>query len=108
MDTVTTGILIREKQLMQCYLAAAVNTPVTVMETASEGGAWGIALLAAYMDDGKRDGSLETFLDRRIFSTRTGEAVVPEEVDVEGFEALTRCYSAGLEVEKVVIAAVDW
>lgn len=102
------GGLFKTPGVMQKYLAAAMNTPVTVMETASEGGAWGIALLAAYLADGKRDGKLEDYLDRRIFPGLAGQAVAPDPADVEGFEVFTKRYVSGLDVEKAAIEAVDW
>lgn len=102
------GGLFKTPLVMQKVLAAAVNTPVTVMSTASEGGAWGIALLAAYMADGKRDGKLEDYLDKRIFTGLTGEAVAPTKEEVEGFEVFTRHYVAGLEIEKAAIKSMDW
>jgi sugar (pentulose or hexulose) kinase len=102
------GGLFKTPGVMQRYLAAAVNTPVTVMATASEGGAWGIALLAAYLADGKKDGRLEEYLDKRVFKELAGEAMEPDPADVEGFETFTRRYAAGLEVEKAAIAAIDW
>ena len=102
------GGLFKTPGVMQRYLAAAVNTPVTVMATASEGGAWGIALLAAYLADGKRDGKLEDYLDKRIFAQLTGDAVEPDPADVEGFEVFTKHYVAGLPIEKAAIEAVDW
>ena len=94
--------------VMNKILAAAVNTPVTVMATASEGGAWGIALLAAYLADGKRSGTLEQYLDERVFKDLQGEAVQPDPKDVEGFETFTKHYVAGLELEKAAIAAMNW
>ena len=102
------GGLFKTPGVAQRYLAAAVNTPVTVMDTASEGGAWGIALLAAYLADGKKDGRLEEYLEKRVFKDLAGEAMEPDPADVEGFETFTRRYSAGLEVEKAAIAAIDW
>ena len=102
------GGLFKTPLVMQKVLAAAVNSPVTVMETASEGGAWGIALLAAYLADGKKDGKLEEYLDQRIFAGLTGEAVEPDPAEVEGFEVFTKHYVAGLEAEKAAIKAVDW
>ena len=102
------GGLFKTPLVMQKVLAAAVNTPVTVMATASEGGAWGIALLAAYLADGKREGKLEEFLDRRIFAGLTGEAVAPDPAEVAGFEVFARRYRAGLAAEKAAIEAVDW
>lgn len=102
------GGLFKTPKVMQKYLAAAVNTPVTVLETASEGGAWGIALLAAYLADGKKVGKLEDYLDKRIFAALTGEAFSPDPEDVEGFEIFTKHYVAGLEAEKAAINCVDW
>ena len=102
------GGLFKTPGVMQRYLAAAVNAPVAVMETASEGGAWGIALLAAYLADGRRDGSLEEYLDERVFKDLVGEAVEPDPADVEGFEIFTDHYKKGLEAEKAAIEAVDW
>lgn len=102
------GGLFKTPLVMQRYLAAAVNTPVTVMATASEGGAWGIALLAAYLADGKKDGKLEDYLDNRIFAKLTGDAVDPDPEEVEGFEQFIQRYAAALDVEKAAIEAVKW
>lgn len=102
------GGLFKTPGVAQRYLAAAVNAPVTVMATASEGGAWGIALLAAYLADGKKDGKLEDYLDNRIFRELSGDAIDPDPAEVEGFDIFTKRYIAGLEAEKAAIAAVDW
>ena len=102
------GGLFKTPLVMQKILAAAVNTPVTVMATASEGGAWGIALLAAYLVDGKRDGKLEDYLEKRVFKGLTGDAVAPDSKDVEGFEIFTKHYSAGLDIERAAIKSMDW
>ncbi|MBQ4276261.1 MAG: FGGY-family carbohydrate kinase [Lachnospiraceae bacterium] len=83
--------------------AAAINAPVSVMETASEGGAWGIALLAAYMD--KKNGkSLSSFLSDVIFKDAKCEKCAPDAKDVAGFDAYIEKYKAGLKIER---AAVD-
>ncbi len=102
------GGLFKTPLVMQKILAAAVNSPVSVLSTASEGGAWGIALLAAYMVDGKKDGKLENYLDSRIFKDLTGEAVSPTPEEVAGFEEFTRHYLAGLEIEKAAINSMKW
>ena len=102
------GGLFKTPLVMQKFLAAAVNSPVTVMSTASEGGAWGIALLAAYLADGKKDGKLEDYLEKRIFRNLVGEAVSPDPEDVKGFEIFTRRYLAGLEIEKAAINAMKF
>lgn len=102
------GGLFKTPGVAQRYLAAAVNSPVAVMATASEGGAWGIALLAAYMADGKPDGKLEDYLEKRIFGSLTGDVIDPDPAEVEGFEVFTKHYIAGLEAEKAAIASIDW
>ncbi len=94
--------------VMQRYLAAAVNTPVTVLSTATEGGAWGIALLAAYLADGRREGKLEEYLDRRIFAGLTGQALEPDPAEVAGVETFTGRYVKGLEAERAAVACADW
>ena len=102
------GGLFKTPLVMQKFLAAAVNSPVYVMSTASEGGAWGIALLAAYLADGKSAGKLEDYLNSRVFKNLAGEAVNPDPEEVKGFEEFTRRYVAGLEVEKAAINAMKW
>jgi sugar (pentulose or hexulose) kinase len=88
----------------QRIMAAVMNAPVSVMETAGEGGAWGIAVLAAYLRQ-KSDGkSFEDFLSNRVFADFSGKTVAPDPVDVEGFQAFMERYRAGLPI---VRAAVD-
>lgn len=88
----------------QRMVAAAMNTPVSVMETAGEGGAWGIALLASYMIH-KEDGeSLGEFLENRVFAGNAGSTIAPEAEDVQGFDEFIRRYTKGLAIER---AAVD-
>ena len=102
------GGFFKTKGIGQRYLAAAVNVPVTVMDMASEGGAWGIALLAAYMLDRSPGERLEDYLDARIFKELSGETVAPRAEDVEGFRIFTERYKAGLSIEKSAIEAMDW
>ena len=83
--------------------AAAIDAPVSVMETASEGGAWGIALLAAYMDQ-KNGKKLDEYLSDVIFKDAKCEKVEPEEADVKGFDEYIEKYKKGLKIER---AAVD-
>ena len=101
------GGYFKTKGVGQRYLAAAVGAPVTVMDTASEGGAWGIALLAAYLD--KKDGEkLEDFLDNRIFKELSGETIEPAKEEIDGFDAFMDHYKAGLEIEKSAIEHMKW
>jgi sugar (pentulose or hexulose) kinase len=102
------GGLFKTPVVMQRYLAAAINTPVVVMETASEGGAWGIALLAAYLADGKNCGRLEDYLNERVFKDIVGDAMEPDPADVAGFEMFIERYAAALDAEKAAIDAVKW
>lgn len=87
----------------QRLLAAALNTPVSVMETAGEGGPWGMALLAAYMA-GKADGeSLEAYLANNVFAQARGHRAEPDTADVQGFARYLERYRAGLTVEKAAV-----
>lgn len=102
------GGLFKTKGVGQRYLAAAVHAPVTVMDTASEGGAWGIALLAAYLIDHKPNETLEDYLDHRIFKELSGETVQPDAKDMAGFQVFKERYKAGLAIETAAIAAMNW
>lgn len=102
------GGFFKTKGVGQRYLAAAVNAPVTVMDTASEGGAWGIALLAAYLIDKKANEKLEDYLEGKIFKELSGETIVPYAEDVEGFQVFMEHYKAGLSVEKTAIETMYW
>ena len=102
------GGFFKTKGVGQRYLAASVNAPVTVMDTASEGGAWGIALLAAYLADKKEGEKLEDYLEDRVFKHMAGETVTPDPKDVEGYEEFTKRYIKGLSIEKAAIEAMDW
>lgn len=102
------GGFFKTKGVGQRYLAAAVNAPVTVMDTASEGGAWGIALLALFLIDKKADEKLEEYLEMKIFTGVSGATIQPYEEDVKGFEVFMKRYKAGLSVERAAIEAMDW
>lgn len=98
------GGLFKTKGVGQGFLAAAMNSPVTVMSTAGEGGAWGIAILASYMLNKDAGETLDEFLDKKIFANEQGETMNPDPADVEGFDAFIKRYKAGLPIER---AAVD-
>lgn len=94
------GGLFKTKGVGQRVLAAAINSPISVMETAGEGGAWGIALLASYQvnkDDGE---TLADFLDNKVFAGNTGVEIAPTPEDVEGFNKYIKEYQACLPIEK--------
>ncbi|WP_069998283.1 xylulokinase [Cellulosilyticum sp. I15G10I2] len=98
------GGLFRTKGVGQKIMAAAIDAPVSVMETADEGGAWGIALLASYMLNKSENETLEDYLTQQVFAGKVGTKVEPDAKDVEGFEAFMKRYTEGLAIER---AAVD-
>ena len=97
------GGLFKTKGVGQSILAAAIDAPVSVMETAGEGGAWGIALLASYMINKGADESLAAFLDNKVFAGQKGEKMAPEAEDVEGFNQFMKRYTAGLAIERAAV-----
>lgn len=99
------GGLFKTPGVGQRILAAALNSPISVMETAGEGGAWGIALLASFLVNNEAHLSLPDFLDSRVFAGNKGTEVTPTPEDVAGFNAYIENYKAGLGIEQ---AAVKW
>lgn len=97
------GGLFKTKGVGQRILAAAINSPISVMETAGEGGAWGIALLAAYEVNNEKHLSLADWLDEQVFAGNTGEEIAPTTADVEGFNAYIKNYEAGLPIEQAAV-----
>jgi len=102
------GGFFKTKGVGQRYLAAAVNAPVTVMDTASEGGAWGIAVLGAYLANKKPEETLEDYLEKRIFNGLSGETVNPKSEDVKGFGVFMERYKSGLSIEKEAVDKMNW
>lgn len=100
------GGLFKTKSVGQRIAAAAMNTPVSVMETAGEGGAWGIALLASYMQNKDKEESLQDFLNNKIFAGQTGSKMEPVAEDVEGFDKFMKRYMAGLAIEHAAVDAI--
>lgn len=98
------GGLFKTKGVGQKIMAGAIDTPVSVMETAGEGGAWGIAILASYMKNKKDGQTLEAYLDEEVFAGQKGEEIQPDPEDVKGFDQFMERYAAGLAIER---AAVD-
>ena len=98
------GGLFRTKGVGQRVLAAALNSPISVMETAGEGGAWGIALLAAYVVNNDKKQNLADYLDSKVFAGNTGVEIAPTAEDVAGFNAYIETYKAGIAIEKAAVA----
>ena len=97
------GGLFKTKGVGQRVLAAAINSPISVMETAGEGGAWGIALLAAYLVNNPDKLSLADYLEEVVFAGNTGVEVDPDPKDVEGFERYIENYKRGLAIEQCAV-----
>ncbi len=97
------GGLFRTKGVGQRVLAAAINSPISVMETAGEGGAWGIALLGSYLVNNDKKQSLADFLDEKVFAGNAGVEVSPTAEDVAGFNAYIEKYKACLPVEEAAV-----
>lgn len=93
------GGLFKTKGVGQSILAAAINTPVSVMETAGEGGPWGMALLASYMICKEEGESLEDYLSNKVFAGNAGTSMEPDPKDVEGFEVFIERYKKGIAIE---------
>ncbi len=93
------GGLFKTKGVAQRILAAAINSPISVMDTAGEGGAWGMALLAAYTSLNPDHYSLADYLEKRVFAGNVGEEIRPTPEDVEGFNSYIENYKRCLPVE---------
>ncbi len=94
------GGLFKTPVVGQRYMAAACSAPVTCMETAGEGGPYGMALLAAYMADKGECESLEDYLNAHVFANAKGTTFTPMDADVEGFRTYMKAYKRLLEVER--------
>ena len=97
------GGLFKTKGVGQSILAAALNAPVSVMETAGEGGAWGMALLAAYMVQKKDDETLPEYLSNKVFKDMKAETMAPDAADVKGFDEFIEKYKNALSVEATAV-----
>jgi sugar (pentulose or hexulose) kinase len=97
------GGLFKVPGVGQRILAAALNSPISVMETAGEGGAWGIALLASYLVNNGGGLTLPDFLDKMVFAGNTGVEIAPDPAAVAGFNAWLAAYQAALPVEKAAV-----
>lgn len=94
------GGLFKTKGVGQRMLAAAIDSPISVMETAGEGGAWGIALLASFLVNNTAGQTLADFLEEKVFAGNAGVEIAPTAEDVAGFNAYIENYKAGLPIEE--------
>ena len=97
------GGLFKTKGVGQRILAAAINSPISVMETAGEGGAWGIALLAAFSVNNPQNLSLPDYLEDVVFAGNNGTEIAPSPEDVAGFDKYIQNYQQGIPVEQAAV-----
>jgi sugar (pentulose or hexulose) kinase len=101
------GGFFKTKDVGQKIMAAVMNVPVSVMETAGEGGAWGIALLASYLlHKNEKPEPLETYISNRVFAGGKGATMSPDQRDVEGFIVFMERYKKGLVIERAAVDAL--
>ncbi len=97
------GGFFKTEEVGQKMMAAAMNVPVSVMKTAGEGGAWGIALLASYLLRKKEGEPLEAFLSNKVFVGDNSATIAPDQRDVDGFRAFMARYKEGLSIERTAV-----
>jgi len=100
------GGFFKTEEVGQKIMAAAMNVPVSVMETAGEGGAWGIALLASYMLRKKENEPLEAYLSKKVFAGEKSTTIAPDQRDVDGFTAFMERYKEGIAIERAAVHAL--
>jgi sugar (pentulose or hexulose) kinase len=93
------GGLFKTKGVAERFLAAALDTPVSVADLAAEGGAWGIAVLAAYLGNRDKGQSLAEYLDRQVFGGVDLVEAAPDPAEVAGFNRYIQRFIAALPVE---------
>ncbi|MDR2648285.1 MAG: FGGY-family carbohydrate kinase [Clostridiales bacterium] len=97
------GGLFKTEGVAQRFMAAALNVPVAVMESAAEGGAWGIAILASYMVNKEPNETLVSYLNNKVFAGNTARRVEPDERDAAGFMEFMERYVKGLPIERAAV-----
>ena len=100
------GGLFKTPVVGQKFMAAACNAPVTCMETAGEGGPYGMALLAAYMLNKAESETLEGYLNAHVFADAKGTTLAPEAADVDGFNSYIAQYKNLLKVERTAVEVI--
>ena len=100
------GGLFKTKDVGLKMMTAAAGVPVSVLETAGQGGAWGIALLAAYMLEHKEGETLSEYLDQRIFAGTESAEASPDPEDVEGFAGFMEYFRKGLPIERAAVESL--
>lgn len=97
---VVHGGIFKTEEIAQRILGSALNSSVEVLKTANDGGAWGMAILARYMNSNDRHLSLAQYLNEHIFNKQEGTIIYPSENEVEEYEMFIKKYKKGLEIER--------
>lgn len=100
------GGLFKTKGAGQVLAASALGIPVAVMETAGEGGAWGIAVLAAYLREKAENQTLVDYLSQQVFANTQNTPIPPNPESQKGFDAFMERYKAGLAIEKAAVSSL--
>ena len=100
------GGLFKTKGVGQSVLAAAMDAPVAVMDTASEGGPWGMAILAAYMANKGENEAFDAYLNEKVFAGQQGTVMQPDPEDVKGFDAYIKSYAATISAQQAAVDAL--
>jgi sugar (pentulose or hexulose) kinase len=100
------GGFFKTEEVGQKIMAAAMNVPVSVLETAGEGGAWGIALLVSYMLHKEENEPLEAYLSNKVFAGEGGTTIAPDQGDIDGFTTFMERYKKGLIIERTAVDAL--
>lgn len=101
------GGFFKTKEVGQRLMASALEVPMVVMETAGEGGPWGMAILAAYMNNKSADECLEDYLNKNVFKDNQGVKIEPNEVDSNGFKGFMERYTKGLAIQRAAVENLD-
>lgn len=101
------GGLFKTEGVGQKIMAAALNTPVSVMKSAGEGGAWGIAVLAAYLKWKDEAETLSEYLENKVFKEAESTTITPDPEDVEGFRVFIERYKSGLAIERAAVENLE-
>ncbi len=101
------GGFFKTEEVGQRMMAAAMKVPVSVMETAGEGGAWGMALLAAFLVQRSGSERFASYLENKVFASAQGATLEPDQADVAGFEVFMKRYKKGLVIEHTAVEAFN-
>lgn len=100
------GGLFKTAGVGQQLMADALNVPISVMETAGEGGPWGMAVLASFMANGRDDETLPEYLNSKAFANFSSSTVQPDPAGVEGYKTFIANYKAAIATEKAAVASL--